>query len=461
MIERKYRQRLEGGAMGSVAARFLVIACAVALGACTEEDPMVIDEPVPRPNVTTFEIILQPAQFLVFDTAFSGYLNAYQSGIAQVMRDFEGVTDANGLYRFGVLQRTLTVRDTSGTSREDTLPRFPDGYLLLRIDSTASRGAATFGAYQTTQEWHPPSASWTMRVDTGNVHLSWTTPGGTRGALIGTAQWRPGTGVDSLMIPLDSTRIKALTDTANHARGVLLTLDQATGAGGASVRVRAVEMRVNGKSSIRPDTTIVVSVTADREPTFVYNPAPPTGAAGTLRVSGVPAWRGMLGLLPNLGELSVPCGAGGCTVRLRDAHVNLAELLLQPTPSQPGFSPEDSVLVGAQALLEIPGVPLARSPLGTGVGTTRTPIAAQRFATADVGPAVGLPITGYFGSLVADTASVSGSSQVPRRLALMRCERAVTGSVSCGPTQAGTFGFANFQAGPRLRLVLTISPDQR
>src|SRR5262245_53834870 len=450
MMERKYRQRPGAWVMGKLA-HLLVIACAVGLSACTEEDPTDIGGVIlPEGEVATFEVILEPSQFLTFDTAFSGYLEAGHSLFVQVMRDFEGVTDANGLYHFGFLERKITVRDTSGAAREDTLPRIPDGYLLLRLDSMASRGAATFGAYQTTQEWHAGSADWTMRIDTGNVHLPWTTPGGTRGALLGTAQWRPGTGVDSLMIPLDSIKIKALTDTANHARGLLLTLDQATGTAGASLRVNEVVLRVNAKSNIRPDTTVVLTVGVNADFTFVFSPSPPTNVAGTLRVSGVPSWRCMLGVIDNLGGLTVPCPGTSCTVRLRDAHVNIAELLLQPTGSPAGFSPEDSVQIVAQTMLDIPGVPLSRSALG-GRGDDqrrRSPIPAQRFTNADAGPPFKLPITPYIGALVRDTATES-TQRVPRRLALL------------GVPQAGSFGFANFRAGPRLRLVLTISTEQQ
>jgi hypothetical protein len=456
MMAMEYRPRRSAFRFGRW---FVAIACGVVMTACTEEDPTDIGGALlPGDGVSTFEVILEPAQYLTFDTSFSGYLHAFQSNIVQVMRDFEGVTDANALFHFGVLLDEITVRDSAGVSRQDTLPRYPDGYLMLRIDSLASRGQATVGAYHTAQEWDAPSATWTLRIDTGTVQQPWTTPGGTRGALIGTAQWRPGTGVDSLMIPLDSIKIKALTDTANHARGLLLTLDQA-GTGGASLRVTAAVMRVNTKSTIRPDTTFITTVESGGSFTFVSNPSPPGTTAGNMRVSGVPAWRGMLGMIENLGSLSVPCPGTGCTVPLRNTHVNLAELLLQPTGSPPGFSPEDSVMVGALTLLEIPDVPLGRSPLGVGQGTTRSSIPAQRFTNTDTGAPVGLPLTNYVGALIADTTTTAGQ-RVPRRLALMRCQRTING-LSCGSPQAGTFGIANFRANPRLRLVLTISTEQR
>ena len=47
---------------------------AIGLTACTRETPSEIGGPLlPPGDVSTFEVILDPADYLVFDTAFSGY----------------------------------------------------------------------------------------------------------------------------------------------------------------------------------------------------------------------------------------------------------------------------------------------------------------------------------------------------------------------------------------------------
>src|SRR5688572_19782876 len=46
------------------------------LGACTEETPSEVgDDLLPSGEVRTFEVVLDPAQWLTFDTTFSGYAN--------------------------------------------------------------------------------------------------------------------------------------------------------------------------------------------------------------------------------------------------------------------------------------------------------------------------------------------------------------------------------------------------
>ncbi|MGH7466444.1 MAG: hypothetical protein ACRENP_00510 [Longimicrobiales bacterium] len=425
----------------------MVLVCMAVLFGCTEEDPTDIGGPLlPPGDVVTFEVILEPAQFLAFDTAFSGYADASEvvPRLVQVMRNFEGVVSANALYRYGTLPTTLQVRDSAGTLRTDSVVRFPSGYLLLRVDTLASRGSGTFGVYRTAQDWEASSANWTLRIDTGGVQLPWSQPGGARAAQIGASNWSAGT--DSLTVPLDSAMIVALTDTATSARGTLLTFDQA-GAGGASVRVTAATLRLNGKSRIRPDTTVVTSLDPIGS-TFVFNPAP-ASVSGQITVSGVPAWRGMLRLL-ELRDLMIPCPGTGCTLRLRDAFINQAELLLAPTGSALGFSPDDSIVVNATMLLETPNVPLERSPIAPlpnqSAGASAA-VARTRFTTTDAGAPVAVPVTGYVDALIADTATTA-SGRVPRQLALLTIPEALT------------FGYANFRPGPRLRLVLTISTEQ-
>jgi hypothetical protein len=263
--------------------------------------------------------------------------------------------------------------------------------------------------------------------------------------LLGTANWA-GSGTDTVTIPLDSTNIRLLTDTANHARGLLLQLAQA-GTNGASLRVTGASLRLSGKSTIRPDTTVIVTLDPVAS-AFVFTPAAPDTMSSGPRVSGIPAWRSMLTFRDDLRNIELPCAGAGCTVRLADAHVNRAELLLQPTGSPPGFSPEDSIHVIARTLLESPEVPLARSPIGEVAGATRAAIPAPRFNSTDTGPEAAVVITDLIAAIAADTATAP-ARRIPHRMALLTDPEALS------------FGFASFRPGPRLRLVLTISTELR
>jgi hypothetical protein len=395
--------------------------------------------------LVTFEVLLSANEYLDFDTAFSGYITPFETTINLVARDFEGVLDANSLLRFTGLPTTLQVRDAAGTVRTDSTPRFPTGYLVLRIDTTQSRGSGRLGVYNIAEGWDPASATWTARIDTGAITRNWATPGGTVGTAVGSVAWQRSAG-DSVMITLDSTQIRRLTNQTDSTRGVLIRLDQIDDANGAMLHISTASIRVSAKSTIQPDTTIALS-SEILTSAFVFTPDPPT-VNNAPRISGVPAWRSVLGI-KQVRDLTVPCPGTNCRISLKDAHINLAELLLRPAPSPAGFSPEDSIRVFATPLLESATVPLSRSPIAAldGQSTTRIAIPRTRFAAGDTGGEIGLNITRHFTLIVSDTAT-NVVDRVPRHMALL------------SQPEAASFGFASFQPGPRLRLVLTISRGQ-
>ena len=415
------------------------------LNACTEEVPTEIGGPlVPSANVQTFEVLLEPSQYLVIDTAFSGYTNAFNSPLLLVANNFESVLSANTIVRFNPKPASVQVRDSTGTVRTDTLARYSTGDLVIVVDTSASVGTGTVAVYRTAESFHAPTTTWTLRFDTSGVRAPWTTPGGTRGPRVGTAAY---TGArDSVFIPLDSATIFALTNPADSTRGAMITLENISGAAGARLRINPPRLRLNARSTAFRDTTVVVNVDVTTS-TYVYTPEPPRTTT-LLRVSGVPAWRAIVGLRDDFGSISVACPGLGCTVNLRDAHINLAELLLQPTASPPGFSPEDSIAVEVRALLSGSGVPLERSPLSEAVSASLTPIARDRFTATNTTTAP-LIITSIISALATDTASVGSPNRAPRQLALLT------------NPESATFGFGTFRSGPKLRLVLTTTTGPR
>jgi hypothetical protein len=419
----------------------------LALAACTQETPSEIGGSLlPPGDVRTFEVILEPAQYLVFDTAFSGYAKAFDTSVKVAARKFEGVTDANTLIRLGTKPASIQVRDSSNNVRADTLPKYSSGTLVVKVDTFQStKGRTRLGLYQTAQGWDARSATWTMRVDTGGVRLPWTTPGGTRGAAVGSVTY---TGVDSLLIPVDSQTVAALTNPADTLRGVLISVDSADAINGARIRINSLTLRLPTRSTIRPDTVIETNIGAATS-TFVFTPDPPA-VATTARVSGVPAWRAILAFSETFQDTAIPCPDGsGCVLRLGDIHLNQAELLLRPAGSPAGFSPEDSISVEARAVLRTSNLPLARSPLGDAVGAFRFPVPPNRFRDSDTGPEIALPVSAIVNAMITDTTTAQSPVRPPRNIALLT-----------GP-EAFSFGFATFRAAPRLRLILTASTEQR
>jgi hypothetical protein len=407
--------------------------------ACTDEAPTDVgDDLLPSGDVRTFEVILDPAGFLTFDTTFTGYTTTRNANWITIANQFSGVVDANGMFRFGPPPRIITVRGASG-SVVDSFPRYFEGRLVLRLDTLMSQEPPVrLRAYRTAEEWDA-SATWTLRVDSGNVELPWATPGGTRGASIDTATWAAG---DSIVLRVDSVTLAQWIDTTNTARGAVVVSETPD----SRVRISGVVLRVSAHSSLQADTVVNFDVTPIAT-AFIFNPPPPP-AGSHLRVGGVPSWRSMIGIRPDLANLTFPCpGVAGCQVRLSEAHIARAELLLQPAAAPPGYIPEDTTFVGVRTLLVTPGIPLERSPIGGDVCggspaclfTGKSP--PEYFAQPPGTEPVAYDVTNYIIALVDE--DVSAVNRPPFALTILI------------PNEPLTFGFATFAPGPRLRLVLT------
>lgn len=407
--------------------------------ACTEEAPTGVgDDLLSSGDVRTFEVILDPAQYLTFDTTFSGYTKTQDASWVTIANQFGGVVDAHGLFRFAAPPATITVRGASGTV-VDSFPRYFAGRLVLRLDTLNSQEPpVAFRAYQTAEAWDR-SATWTLRVDTGNVQLPWSTPGGTRGASIDTATWTAG---DSLVLDVDSATLAQWIDTTNTARGALIVSET----NNSRVRVNGAVLRVSAHSRLQQDTVVNFDVNPLIN-TFVFNPPPPPPGS-QLRVGGVPSWRTMLGIREDIGDLTFACpGVANCQVKLSEAHITRAELLLQPVTAPPGFIPEDTMFVQVRTLLVAPGIPVERSPIGVdvcvGVATCLFTGEAppQYFGQPPSTKPVAYNVTNYLLALVGD--DVTEANRPPFALTVLI------------PNEPVTFGFATFAPGPRLRLILT------
>lgn len=418
--------------------RRLLVAGAVLLSAaCGNDAPLSVgDELLPNQPITSYEVILEAEEFLALDSAFAIYDAGQPVGFAIIANSFESVLDANVLARFLIL-KTITVRDTlvTGSTIVDTLPRYFAGRVVVRFDTlrTDLSGEAEFELYRAEESWHATSATWTERVDTGDVTLPWTEPGGTRGELLASGAWSRADG-DSLVLDIDSATVQTLRDSVSEARGFILT----TATEGVRARIREIVMRVDARSSRQRDTVVVTSAVAQGR-TFIYSPELDP-RSDELRVGGTPTWRALMRLKPGLGDLQVRCPAPlSCMIPLSETEITSAFLEMRLAEPPPGYVLEDSVLITVNPLIEIPGVPFARSPLaGTGPTANRR-ILPSDFDDVDAAAPVLLPVTGAIRTLVSDSAGV-GVALTPF-------------------INLSTFGIVPFRPRPRLRLVLTISQE--
>ena len=421
------RSWLFGGAM---------LACGAVAG-CTDEVPTEVgDGLLPSGLVRTYEVVLDAGDYLVGDSAFSGYVDPAAAPFLVVAHEFGGALDSRALARF-VPPSRITVRDTmTSILRVDSMPRLLGGDLVITFDTIRFDvdPALQLRLSRLAEVWDPLTTTWDLRVDSGATHLPWSQPGGTTSGVVGGATWD--LGEDSVVIAVDSLTLRAWQDSTDLSQGALIESLTA----GTRARIVDMTLRVEAASSIS-DTVVTVDVRS-RFPTFIFEPVPPSSASEP-RVGGLPSWRTVLQLRDRLDELQVPCPPGspvGCTLPLSETAITYAALVLQPMPPPPGFIPEDSVVIGALPLLVSNNLPVARSPLAAGAPATTARLAPARLADPDVDP-IELAITGFLAVLAAPP--TENDDALPPFLALLQQPEGLQ------------IGFVRFEEGPKLRLILT------
>lgn len=443
------------GELRRVACSILVVGL-LGTAACGEESPTNIGGSLlPGPSVETFEVILDPSEYLVSDTSFSGYvepaLAVASFGYLILANDFEGALNARALAEFNNIPESIEVIDSAGTQQTDTMPEFTGGELVVIVDTLRSSSApVTVEAFRATQSWDALSANWTMRVDTGGEQVPWSEPGGAPGALAGAGTW---TVSDTLRIPIDAETIEAWRDTTN-VPGVVLV----PGAGSRLRTSRNLELRLDARSSI-VDTVVTVTADPPTNTIFIFDPPVPREVSD-VRVSGVPSWRSFLRFRERLDTLTVACpdtpDPPGCRVALSDVSISYAALLLEPVPPPAGFAPEGDLQLGAEPLLVDSFIPIERSPLA---GLERSmfmpqPLPASRFIDPAEGP-VELTITLFVSQLTRDSADIE--DRPSPNIALIPVGININGQIV--RAEGIGFGFATFASRPRLRLLLTVPGD--
>lgn len=415
-------------------ARFALLAALTALiPACAKEDPTEIGASlVENGAVRTFEVTLDGSQYLVRDTAFAAFPPPLSSFFI-LANTFEGELNAHILAKFKV-DPFYGVAGSGGTIIVDSVPRLQRGVVVLKFDTIASarNGPVLLRLYRAAETWDTAAVTWTVRQLNGTTPVLWFKPGGTRGALLDTATWSGG---DSVVFRVDTATLKLWRDSAATSPGILITDEQSN----SRLRTTMPVLRVYEKTTIG-DSVVSVSATpfASR---FISDPVPPFASTDP-RVGGAPkAYRSVLQVRSDLNNISIPCPfTPTCHVRLGDATIASADILLQPVASPAGFVPELPLTVLAYTLAPTAQVPLVRSPLGVAAGFTT--IAPGNFRNTGVAPAA-LNVTTFVRDIVAPIDTLTFQS---RYLTLL-------------PGGTATFGYGTFAAQPKLRLRLSVAQE--
>jgi hypothetical protein len=421
--------------------RWWVLLASLVTVACGEEGPTDVGAGLLPPDaVRTFEIILEAHQYMLFDTAFGLYSEPEDAAFLVVANQFDGGLQSHGLARFA-LPQFITVTDSAGTSRVDSLPRFVRGELRVAVDTLRSSAPPVRLALHRTNEAWDGTATWTNRRVTNGTGTPWSVAGGRGGALVDTASYIARTDTvrrDTVTFRVDSTTLALWADSANATRGALIVPQTPN----TRLRLGLPQLVVYARSRFRPDTLYVAFPPLTAK-TFVFSPEQPRISA-TPRIGGVPAWRTVIRLRERLDTLSFACpGVPNCRFRLNEVAINHAALQLQPVPPPPGFRPEADLAIGAYSLLPSELVPLQRSPLLEFIGATNAP--ASSFLAPNA-PVVELPVTELLRRATLRPDQWPAGAVPPTHIALAQ-----------GPDPL--FGFGTFASMPRLRLVVTYAQE--
>jgi hypothetical protein len=413
------------------------LAAALLAAGCGQEEPTGVGGGLlPAEVIRTFEVVLEPAQYLVADTAFGLYSEPADADFLILANRYQGALDSRILARF-ILPTTLSFPDSLGVVRPDSAPGYFAGEIVLAIDTTGASTAppARVALFRSTQDWDAGSATWTLRVDTPGARLPWNQPGGSPGVLVDTASYSATS--DSVRLRVDSATLAIWRDTTNQQRGAVITVETQ----GARLRSSTPLLHLQARPSIRRDTVVTASVQATQR-TFIFQPDP-GDSTSVPRVGGTPAWRTFVRLRDRLDTVTVACpGEPNCRVRLSEAQINRAALQLQPLPSPAGFDPEKDIQATAHFVLPTPTVPLHRSALTDPVSISDT-IPRSSFLAAGA-PVIELGVTDLILAVVREPTDTTEFR--PTHFALL-------------PAGTRTFGFGTFASLPALRLVISIAKE--
>lgn len=442
MAERPEIPNGKGGGVKRTPVAAVLTAVALATAACQESNPTSLEGGLIPVAPRTVEVILPWSEFGAGVEIFGGFGAPSQLLSVVVAEDYRGDLDSRALVRFGSLPRVVSVRDTTGTLRVDSVFAYFAGRVVARVDTlrTEVSGPVELRLSMLDQDWHNRSTTWELLVDTVQDQRAWPEAGGGPGALLGTGTWDPAAG-DSIVFALDSATVALFQDTTGVRRTA--RLDMVTP--GELVEMASVALRVDARPSVNPDTVVVLPAGAAQS-TFIYTPFPDPPPDG-IRAGGAPAWRTVLTVdIPTvLNGPAALCEQVGCPFTLEPSRLNHASLILTSRTSAPAaFQPTDSLLLDVRPVLVPERLP--KAPLGSSfLGILGRGVEPEAFG-AEAGKKIPITITEFVRSLI----NPDAPEDLPNSVALLSL------------LEPFSIGFGDFDGPgdpgePVLRLILTAS----
>ncbi len=429
-------------------ALFVTLSCLapVVFVACEEQTPVGIGPgPLPGEPVSV-EVTIPWSDFASALEVFGGYGSPEDLGQGVIARQFEALLDARSLLRFQEYPDTASVRDSTGTIREDSDLTYVGGRLVLLMDTIASTNGATPVALalgRTTTEWDATTASWDFAVDTINDRRPWGELGGGPALEVDTAVWDPAAG-DTVVFQVDSTTIAEWSNPSDLSTGARIELLDP----GFRTQFRGATLRLDARPSLRPDTIIELLAFVG-DVTFLYTPFPTPPTDG-VRIGGAPSWRTIL-------DLAIPevidgdpefCAVVECPHTVVPGEISFAALRLTTRASEAAFQPTDSIRLDVRPVLDRSAMP--KSPLGPSLveSDLGRAVPADAFG-ATPGQEIEIPFTAFARDLL--RGFDEDGNPTPGTLALLSVIEPFSISFASfdGPGSGGE---------PVLTLVLTIGP---
>lgn len=365
----------------------------------------------------TVQVTLEPEQFLRADTVFTDYTDPRDAPFLLVANAFDGALEAHSLARF--------------TGFPDSVATYGAGRVVTTVVEAASSspGPARLQLWALDQAWDSASVTWTAAEQRDGTTVPWTTPGGSRGALLAEAVWVPGDTIapDSVVFAVDSLAVARMA--AEGFPGLLVTSETP----GSRLRLTRLSLTAGIRTVARPDTSVARTMGLGPQD-FIFTPDLP--APGSLyRVGGLTGDRTVLRLdlsqrVPGCAD---PATDPACpSVALRDVTLNRALLVLEPSASPAGFRPLTRTDVRVRRVVE--------TELGR-----RAPL-AESFAADSVSAAL-------FAAPGGEPISLDLTAAVTQVVSRDTSETTI--AILAEP-EGGRFGPLWFAARPRLRLVYTL-----
>ena len=423
----------------------LLVAISCGVVGCRETIPTSLGDVQLPDEPLTLEIQLNWNQFGSGLEVFGGYGKPRELGAGIIAESYAGTLSARTLVRFAQYPAKASVIDGTGTTREDEDLRYVGGRVMAWFDSDASTntGPVDLVLSAVQHEWDGGTATWSSAVDSIGVDTPWPEAGGGPVSVIDTATWDPAEG-DTISFLVDSAQVAAWGDSSDETRGARIELVTP----GERLFMHAAFLHVTTRSSINPDTVLILTTPADQA-TFIYSRVSQPPADG-VRVGGTPSWRTVLDVtLPD--ELTGPpelCAAAGCPFVISPQDISFAGLSLRSrTTEDAAFQPSDSMRLDVRAVLSRDALP--KSPLGESLiqDPSGTVIPGEFFGLQD-DQLVEIPITSFVRDLLSGPESTGRVR--PNTLALI------------SKAEPSSFAFASFHGPgssmePMLKLILTVS----